>query len=98
MWEKMKDRLQDMSPGKLLFNVIFMIVGALLMGYILRVLLANIGTILSGEPFAWHPEYLFSIGTFVIGLIFMVLAWAVFWVGTSRSGSVSDATRGFLGG
>lgn len=98
MLEKIKDLLKNASPQKLLFNVIFMMAGAELMGYILRVLLANIGTILSGEPFVWHPEYLGSIGTFAIGLVFMVLAWAVFWVGTSRSGSVSGATKGLLGG
>ena len=98
MLEKIKELLKNASPQKLLFNVIFMMAGAELMGYILRVLLVNIGTILGGEPFVWHPEYLGSIGTFAIGLIFMVLAWAVFWVGTSRSGSVAGVTKGLLGG
>ncbi len=98
MLDRLKEKLADLNGKKLTFNAIFMIFGSLLMGYVIRVLLSNVGAMLAGEPFAWHAEYLFKGGTFIIGFVCMMLAWAIFWVGTARSGSVDGATRGLLGG
>ena len=93
---KVTDQVKDINIGKIMFNIVFLIVGTILMGYLLRVLLSNIGTILNGEPFEWHFEYFLSGYTYLAGFAFMMFVWAVFWVGSGRSGSSAKGLKGFL--
>lgn len=83
--------------GKLIFYIPFFLVGSELMGYILRVIYANFGNIVAGKSMNWHPAYLLSPATFGVGLVTLVLAWAILWAGTSRAGSVAGITKGLLG-
>ena len=91
------DRLKEVDRGMMIFNVCFLLFGTVFMGYVLRVLFSNIGTILRGDPFEWHPGYLLSGHTYLAGFAFMAFVWAVFWVGSGRSGGSTRAMRGLLG-
>ena len=105
MFDGLRNRLKEGTEEWLdkidlernMFNIIFVIIGSAFMGYLLRVIFANIGTMIAGEPFEWHLGYLLSWHTYLAGVAFMALAWGVFWAGSGRSNSGIRNTRGLLG-
>lgn len=96
MLEKLKERLKEAEPRELLKMLLLLAAAALVLGYIARLLIANLGAIVGGGAFALHPELLLQPGTWLVGVGILAFLWAIFWVGTGRSGGGS--ARGLFGG
>ncbi len=93
--EKLKEEWERLDKKLLGFYVVFWIVGTVILGYIVRLLLANIGNMFTGDPFNWDVHLLLERQTYGVGIVVEVLLWAVFWAGTTRSGDASRAARFF---
>lgn len=97
MLEKIKEGLVGLNKKLIVFYIVFWIVGSDLIGYLLRVLLANVSNLFSGSGFEWNPILLLELKTFGIGCVALIFLWAIMWAGTSRSGNSSKKIGEFFG-
>ena len=81
MLDKLKDRIKSINKKFLAINLAVVAVGILAIGYIVRLVISNIGSFVSGEPFLWHPMYLLQPATWLTGGAIVLVLWAVFWLG-----------------
>ena len=95
MLKKLKEEWKRLDKKLLRFYVIFWIVGTVVLGYVLRLLIGNIGSLFSGEPFEWNLHLFLEAQTYGVGIVAEVFLWAIFWAGTTRSGDSSRASRFF---
>ena len=58
MLDKLKDWIKNVNKKFLFINLAVVAVGILAIGYIVRLVISNIGSFVSGEPFLWYPMYL----------------------------------------
>ena len=94
----LREKIQQTDKSRVVINLIVMVVGAVVLGFLLRLFAANAGAILGGtEPFRWHLELLVMPGTWGIGLLVMLLLFAIFWVGGGHLGR-GGGSKGLLGG
>lgn len=96
MLKKLTEFLEQLDKKMLVFYVLFWLVGAAVIGYLLRLLVANAGNLLAGKGWEFHLELFLQPFTYMIGILAFVFLWAIFWAGTNRAGS-SNATSSFFG-
>ena len=81
MLDKLKDRIKNINKKFLAINIAVVAIGMLAIGYIVRLIISNVGSFVSGEPFQWHPIYLLQLATWLTGGMIVLVLWAVFWLG-----------------
>lgn len=79
----------------LVFYILFWLIGSAAAGFLLRELMRNVGSILNGEGWSWHPALLTELWTYGIGMLVLIFLWAIYWAGTSRSVSSKSTSRFF---
>ena len=90
MLKKLKDAFKNLNPKTIALNVGILIFGAGLLGFLINSVVVGLS---SGKGFSPDPGLFLAGDTWKVGVIVMVVLWAVFWVGTGKSG-----TAGKLGG
>jgi len=95
MLDRIKEKIKNIDKTVLIIYAVLIGVGAIVLGYLVRVLAHNMKNILVGSSFNFEPLLLIDPRTWLMGLLIILLLWAVFWVGTSRSSS--SKTGGLLG-
>ena len=96
MLDKLKDRIKSINKKFLAINLAVVAVGILAIGYIVRLVVSNIGSFVSGEPFLWHPMYLLQPATWLTGGMIVLVLWAVFWLGGGHMRGLFNGS--FFGG
>jgi hypothetical protein len=51
MLDKLKDRIKNVNKKFLAINLAVVVIGILAIGYIVRLVISNLGSMVSGEPF-----------------------------------------------
>ncbi|MBQ5865442.1 MAG: type IV secretory system conjugative DNA transfer family protein [Oscillospiraceae bacterium] len=77
-------------------NIAVVAIGILAIGYIVRLVISNLGAMVSGEPFLWHPMYLLQPATWLTGGMIVLVLWAVFWLGGGHMRGLFNGS--FFGG
>ena len=96
MLDKLKDWIKNVNKKFLAINLAVVAVGILAIGYIVRLVISNIGAFVSGEPFLWHPIFLLQPATWLTGGAIVLVLWAVFWLGGGHMRGLFNG--GFFGG
>lgn len=96
MLKKLKSLSQEAKPKTIALNLAILIFGAGLLGFIVNTIVVSLSSRAQGKPFSIDPSLLLTGDTWKLGIIIMVVLWAVFWVGTGRSGSSGAAGRGLF--
>ena len=96
MLDKLKDRIKNINKKFLAINVAVVVIGILAIGYIVRLVISNLGAMVSGEPFLWHPIYLLQPATWLTGGMIVLVLWAVFWLGGGHMRGLFNGS--FFGG
>ena len=81
MLDKLKDRIKNINKKFLIINMAVVVIGILAIGYIVRLVISNFGSFVSGEPFQWHALFLLQPATWLTGGAIVLVLWAVFWLG-----------------
>ena len=81
MLDNLKDKIRNMNKKYLAINLLVMIIGMLVIGYVVRLILANLNSFFGDAPFQWHLLYLVQPVTWFNGAIAVLILWAVFWLG-----------------
>ena len=96
MLDKLKDRIKNINKKFLAINIAVVTIGILAIGYIVRLVISNLGAMVSGEPFLWHPMYLLQPATWLTGGMIVLVLWAVFWLGGGHMRGLFNGS--FFGG
>ena len=96
MLDKLKDRIKNINKKFLAINIAVVAIGILAIGYIVRLVISNIGSFVSGEPFLWHPIFLLQPATWLTGGMIVLVLWAVFWLGGGHMRGLFNGS--FFGG
>ena len=96
MLDKLKDRIKNINKKFLAINIAVVALGILAIGYIVRLVISNIGSFVSGEPFLWHPIFLLQPATWLTGGMIVLVLWAVFWLGGGHMRGLFNGS--FFGG
>ena len=81
MLEKLKDRIKNIDRKYLLINLVVVVIGMLVIGYVVRLVLSNLSSFFGDEPFRWNLLFFLQPGTWFTGAIVVLVLWAVFWLG-----------------
>ena len=96
MLDELKDRIKNINKKFLAINIAVVAIGILAIGYIVRLVISNLGAMVSGEPFLWHPMYLLQPATWLTGGMIVLVLWAVFWLGGGHMRGLFNGS--FFGG
>ena len=96
MLDELKDRIKNVNKKFLAINIAVVAIGILAIGYIVRLVISNVGSFVSGEPFLWHPIYLLQPATWLTGGMIVLVLWAVFWLGGGHMRGLFNGS--FFGG
>lgn len=96
MIERFVKKIKELNKAPWLLYLLLWLLGVAGLGFLLRSLLDNIGSFFSGGGWNWRLSLLLQPSTYIAGVLVMVFLWAIFWVGTNRSGSSWNST-GFFG-
>ena len=66
-----KDKLDSIEPKKLLRNIILVVVGGGVVGYLVRQFLRNIPNLVAGDGFRFEPSLLIKPGTWLMGWLLL---------------------------
>ena len=75
-----KDKLDSIEPKKLLRNIILVVVGGGVVGYLVRQFLRNIPNLMAGNGFRFEPFLLIKPGTWLMGWLLLLVFWLALWV------------------
>ena len=75
-----KDKLDSIEPKKLLRNIILVVVGGGVVGYLVRQFLRNIPNLVAGDGFRFEPSLLIKPGTWLMGWLLLFVFWLALWV------------------
>lgn len=78
--------------------LILFVVSASILGFVLRLVLDNLGRVITGRSFVIEWDLLLQPYTYLAGAAVIALGWAILWAGTGRSSSSARAGRRLLGG
>ena len=92
-----KDKLDSIEPKKLLRNIILVVVGGGVVGYLVRQFLRNIPNLVAGDGFRFEPSLLIKPGTWLMGWLLLFVFWLALWVWPMVFGG-RGAGKGLLGG
>lgn len=81
MLDKLKDRIKNINKKYLLINLVVVVIGMLVIGYVVRLIISNFASFFGPEPFHWNLIFLVQPGTWLTGAIIVLILWAVFWLG-----------------
>ena len=95
MIERFVKKIKELNKAPWLLYLLLWLLGVAGLGFLLRSLLDNIGSLFSGGGWNWRLSLLLQPSTYIAGVLVMVFLWAVFWVGTNRSGSSWNSTSFF---
>ena len=96
MLDALKDKIRGINKKFLLINLVVVVIGILVIGYIVRLVISNFGASLLGEPFRWYPIFLVQPATWLTGGMIVLVLWAIFWLGGGHMRSLFNGT--FFGG
>ena len=96
MLDALKDKIRGINKKFLLINLVVVVIGILVIGYIVRLVISNFGASLLGEPFRWYPIFLVQPSTWLTGGMIVLVLWAIFWLGGGHMRSLFNGT--FFGG
>ena len=96
MLDELKDRIKNINKKFLAINIAVVLIGILAIGYVVRLVISNLGAMVSGEPFLWHPGYLLQLATWLTGGMIVLVLWAVFWLGGGHMRGLFNGS--FFGG
>ena len=88
MLEKLKDRIKNMDKKYLLINLVVVVIGMLVIGYVVRLIISNFASFFGPEPFSWNLMFLIQPGTWFTGGFVVLILWAVFWLGNGHMRSL----------
>lgn len=92
MLEKLKDRIKNMDKKYLLINLVVVVIGMLVIGYVVRLIISNFASFFGPEPFRWNFIFLIQPGTWFTGGIVVLILWAVFWLGNGHMRSLFNGS------
>ena len=97
IFENLKNRIKEASPKFILLNIIFLIFATLMLGFIVRFIVENIGNSILGQKWVFRPHMLIEGWTWIGGAMGMtaILGTFAFLGGFRSSGKVG---RGILKG
>ena len=81
MLDKLKERIRGIDKKYLLLNLVVVAVGIIVIGYVIRLIISNLGAIIGDAPFQWNLLFLMQPGTWAVGTMTVLILWAVFWLG-----------------
>ena len=84
MLDKLKDRIKNMNTKYLLINLIVLVIGIFVIGYVVRLVISNFGSFFGSEPFRWYLIFLLQPRTWFTGIGVVLVLWAVFWLGSGQ--------------
>lgn len=93
MRDRISELLKEVDRKLLAIYAVIALVGVVGLGYIVRLVMGNLGSLFAGEQFTWEPHLLIEPQTYAVGAVIEILLWAIFWIGTTRSG---DSRSSFL--
>ena len=96
MLDKLKDRIKNINKKYLVINLVVVVIGMLVIGYVVRLVLSNLSSFFGEEPFRWNLLLLLQPGTWFTGVIVVLILWAVFWLGGGHMRSLFNG--GLFGG
>ena len=96
MLEKLKEKINGINKKFLVINLAVVLIGVLVIGYVVRLVISNIGVIIGGGSFLWHPLYLLQPSTWLTGAMIVLVLWAVFWLGGGHMRGLFNGS--FFGG
>ena len=96
MLDKLKDRIKNINTKYLVINLVIVLIGILVIGYVVRLVISNFGSIINGEAFLWYPIFLLQPETWLTGGMIVLVLWAVFWLGGGHMGGLFN--NGLFGG
>ena len=96
MLDELKEKLRGINKKFLVINMAVVMIGMLAIGYIVRLVISNLGGMVSGEPFRWYPVFLIQPVTWFTGGIIVLLLWAIFWLGAGHMRGLFNGS--FFGG
>ena len=85
-----KDKLDSIEPKKLLRNIILVVVGGGVVGYLVRQFLRNIPNLVAGDGFRFEPSLLIKPGTWLMGWLLLFVFWLALWVWPMVFGGKGD--------
>ena len=80
MLKRIGERLSAIEPKKLLRDIVIIVLGGALLGYIVRQLLRGAINSVSGDGFVFEPYLLLKPGTWLIGYVILFVFWLMLWV------------------
>ncbi len=98
MWDRLTEFFKELDKKLLAFYIIFVLIGIVIIGYVIRLVMRNLGSLFAGNPFTWDVHLLIEPQTYGVGVVAIVLLWAIFWAGTTRSGSSRSSMHMFRRG
>ena len=84
MLDKLKNKINSMNKKYLLINLIVLVIGIFMIGYVVRLVLSNFSSFFTDEPFRWNLIFLLQPATWFTGIGVVLVLWAVFWLGSGH--------------
>ena len=85
MFKWLGDKLSDIKPGVLLLNLLLPVVGAGVLGFIIKTVIGNINGIMAGQPVEVDWHVMLEVNTWLIGLGAVVVIGLFFFVSDYKS-------------
>lgn len=85
MFDKIIKKIKDSSTQTLILEGIAAVIGAGVLGFLIRSVIANIQAIIIGESYRLDPHLFLELPTWITGLITVAVLIAVFWWGTGAA-------------
>ena len=92
MLDKIKEKLKTVNKKYLVINLVVLVIGVWVIGYVLRLIISNFAAIVGQEPFQWHLIYLLQPSTWFTGAMVVLILWAVFWLGAGHMRGLFNGT------
>ncbi|MCQ2423799.1 MAG: type IV secretory system conjugative DNA transfer family protein [Clostridia bacterium] len=98
MFDKLLEKIRKISAGTLLLYIAAVVLGAGVLGFLVRTLIARVRGAVSGTETALDFGMLLEVSTWLTGLVVVAVFLAVFWFGTGASGKTFGGFLGRSGG
>ena len=96
MLDELKEKIRGINKKFLVINLVVVVIGILLIGYVVRLVISNFGSFLGNDPFRWNFIFLVQPGTWMTGAMIVLVLWAIFWLGGGHMRSLFNGS--FFGG
>ena len=96
MLDDLKEKIRNINKKFLVINLAVVLIGILVIGYVIRLVISNVGSFVGDTPFNWNPIFLLQPATWFTGGMIVLVLWAVFWLGGGHMRSLFNGS--FFGG